>query len=227
MLSAEEINDLVKAIAERAPDLGLIWEITPCSVVGNVNATEVLVLADGDTAPIAATILVGTPVAQIIQDSSPLARQTRGWLITTPGGGNYFVSWTSGRIATSIETTNSASSAAEQVIGTVSAYLVGLKTYRVIYTTRVGTTVANDTTAVILRVGDISGALFQVNFQQQLAGSGGAGNTIAPTIGEYRPVTSGLYTFVATLQRQGGTGSHSRVASSDAPSIFSVEYAYG
>lgn len=126
------------------------------------------------------------------------------------------------RIATTVEDSDSSGFTTETVIISVTATLISGHTYRVGYITRIGTTSAGDVAVVRIREDNVSGTERTVDYLA-LPNAGTVGNLII-AYDYYEAVSSGSKTFVCTCDRQSGSGTLRREASSTRRSILDVSY---
>lgn len=102
-MDAQTIQDLVKILKDRAPELGLAWQLRPGKVTGNSDYadSELTVTFDGP----ADAVNVGVPCVTLI---GYVRSQTRVMVLTIPAtGANYIIGYAPAD--TAVETTRSQS----------------------------------------------------------------------------------------------------------------------
>ena len=212
-----------ETMVRNADRLGLRWRLRMGTVTAATSANKLDVRLDGDEASIPVVTMIGSR-----------AIDTRVYVISLPPAGNYAIGQVSAftpeptptRIATSLETADSAGFTAETVIGTVTGDLVTGRTYRVQANAQVSSTVLNDTALVRLREDSIAGTIIGLNTGDIHT----TGNipTVCAIEAEYVAVADGSKTFVVTAQRLTGTGSIRREAlATNWPQLFYIEYVSG
>lgn len=212
-----------ESLVRNASRLGLTWRIRLGTVTTGGVPNFMLVRLDGDVSDLTVVSIIGSRVAG-----------TRVYVLTVPPAGNFAIGQvdaftpepTPTRIATSIETADSAGFTAETQIGSVTGDLVAGRTYRVRSNAQVGSTVVNDTALVRLREDTISGTLMGLNTGDIHT----TGNipTICFMEAEYTPAADETKTFIVSAQRLSGTGNIRREAVSPGwPQLTYIEYVSG
>lgn len=132
------------------------------------------------------------------------------------------------RIATNTRTTvSSGITTTETVIDSVTAALVSGRTYKVRWTAAIGVSVAGDTSFVRLREDNLAGTQMNI-LRVHGVSTGGTGTRWPAEIeAEYTAASTGNKTFVGTLVRATGTGSHTIQGDSSFPVLLTVEYVSG
>lgn len=130
------------------------------------------------------------------------------------------------RIATQVQTTDSATFTALTSVATVTAALVNGKTYRIRWVGHLGTTVANDEAQISIYETSIAGTELQSWGRFQLPNAGVAGNYFEMEC-EYTAGATGNQVFVGAGQRITGTGNLRREADTTRPMYLYVDYVRG
>ena len=109
------------------------------------------------------------------------------------------------RIATQVDTADTATFTAETVVSTVTAALVTGRTYRLRFVANFQSSVAADTVNVRLREDNLTGTTLQGRRADSAIATAGFGFSGDVEV-EYTAVATGNKTFVATGDRSTGTG---------------------
>lgn len=129
------------------------------------------------------------------------------------------------RIATNIVTANSGSFSAETVVQTVVATLVSGRTYRVTVAGACLSSQVNVNTRVRIREDSVSGNILQ---SRNCTTGPVAADAVSVTYeGEYTAVSSGAKTFVVSIERQSGSGTHQWQSAVASPAYLYVDYIRG